>query len=138
MDSSKRACIGFIAAILAVGLVRFALTVSGVPNTLTKYASMSVVILMGALYFGVVAHSWKEQLVLSYLLILPYMAVELAGIGYTWATGKATIFHAPEYSFGLEIAPHFWGHLVGGLTWEPLAVFVTMVVVGAASKLFRR
>ena len=98
-------------AILLVGLVRFGLTVSGAPDEVTKYASMTVVILAGCVYFGAACLSWKELLPVSYLLILPYMAVELGGIGYTWATGKTTIFHVPQYSFGLEVNLHFWGHL---------------------------
>ena len=120
---------GFIGAIFLVGLIRFALTVSGFADEVVKYASMSVVILAGCLYFGAAGLSWKGLLVASYLLVLPYMAVELAGIGYTWATGTTTIFHAPQYSFGLPVAQHFWGHLVGGLTWEPLALFLIMLIV---------
>ena len=123
-------------AILLVGLVRFSLTVSGAPDEVTKYASMTVVILAGCVYFGAASLSWKELLPVSYLLILPYMAVELGGIGYTWATGKTTIFHVPQYSFGLEVDLHFWGHLVGGLTWEPLSLFVVMLIVHAVSKLW--
>ena len=123
-------------AILLVGLVRFGLTVSGAPDEVTKYASMTVVILAGCVYFGAACLSWKELLPVSYLLILPYMAVELGGIGYTWATGKTTIFHVPQYSFGLEVNLHFWGHLVGGLTWEPLSLFVVMLIVHAVSKLW--
>jgi hypothetical protein len=132
----KGAIVGFMVAVLLVGLVRFALTVSGAPAEVTKYSSMTVVILAGCVYFGAASRSWKELLTVSYLLILPYMAVELAGIGYTWATGRTTIFHVPQYSFGLRADLHFWGHLVGGLTWEPLSLFVVMLIVRAVSKPF--
>jgi hypothetical protein len=127
----------FLQAILLVGLIRFILTVSGAPDEITKYASMSVVILLGCLYFGAASLSWKELLSVSYLLILPYMAVELLGIGYSWATGRTTIFHVPQYSFGMDVDVHFWGHLVGGLTWEPLSLFVVMLVVRTLSNLWR-
>ena len=133
---SKGAIVGFMVAILLVGLVRFSLTVSGAPDEVTKYASMTVVILAGCVYFGAASLSWKGLLPVSYLLILPYMAVELGGIGYTWATGKTTIFHVPQYSFGLEVDLHFWSHLVGGLTWEPLLLFVMMLTIHAVSKLW--
>jgi len=123
-------------AILVVGLVRFSLTVAGAPDEVTKYVSMTVVILAGCVYFGAASVSWKELFAVSYLLILPYMAVELGGIGYTWATGKTTIFHVPPYSVGLEVDLHFWAHLVGGLTWEPLTLFVVMLIVHAVSKLW--
>lgn len=125
-----------MAAILVVGSIRFGLTVSGAPDEVTKFASMSVVILAGCLYFGVADRSWKELLLISYLLILPYMAVELGGIGYTWATGKTTIFHVPQYSFGLEVDRHFWGHLVGGLTWEPVSLFLAMLIARALSRVW--
>ena len=38
---------GFIAAIAAVGVIRFILSVSGLPNSTVKFVSMSVVILAG-------------------------------------------------------------------------------------------
>jgi hypothetical protein len=126
---SKGAIVGFMVAILLVGLVRLRLVVSGAPDEGTKYA-MTLVILAGCLYFGAASPSWKGLLAVSYLLILPYMAVEVVGIGYTWATGKTTIFHVPQYSLGLDLDLHFWGHLVGGLTWEPLSLFVVMLIVG--------
>lgn len=136
MRVSTPAIVGFMTAILLVGVVRFGLTVSGTPDGITKYSSMTVVILAGCLYFGAASRSWKQLLAVSYLLILPYMAVELAGIGYTWATGRTTIFHVPQYAFGLDVDLHFWGHLVGGLTWEPLTLFVVMLVVHGVSRLW--
>jgi len=131
---SKGAIAGFMASIVLVGLVRLGLTVAGTSHEITKYGSMTVVILAGCVYFGAAGLSWKELLKVSYLLILPYMAVELGAIGYTWATGKTTIFHVPQYSFGMPVDLHFWGHLVGGLTWEPLSLFIVMLIVRAVSR----
>jgi hypothetical protein len=119
----------FIFAIAAMGVVRFALTVAGVPNTTVKFASMSVIIILGTLYFGVVSESRKERLNAAYLLILPYMVIEVAALAYTWVTGQQTIFHANEYSLGFGIREHTIGHLVGGLTWEPFFIFVAMEVL---------
>lgn len=130
----KGAVVGFMGAILLVGLVRFGLTVSGVPDEITRYGSMTVVILVGCVYFGAAGLSWKDLAAISYLLILPYIAVELGGIGYTWATGKTTIFHVPQYSFEMPVNVHFWVHLVAGLTWQPLALFVAMLLVRAVSR----
>jgi hypothetical protein len=125
---------GFVASIVLVGLVRFGLTIAGTPDDVSKYASMTAVLLAGCLYFGAAGLSWKKLLKISYLLILPYMGVELGGIGYTWATGKTTVFHVPEYSFGTPADVHFFGHLVGGLTWEPLSLFLVMLFVRALSR----
>ena len=130
--NSKGAIAGFMASIVLVGLARVGLTVAG-SGEISKYASMTVVILLGCIYFGALGLSWKELVKVSYLLILPYMAVELGGIGYTWATGKTTIFHVPQYSFGMPADLHFLGHLVGGLTWQPLSLFIVMLIVRAVS-----
>ncbi len=59
---------------------------------------------------------------------MPYMTIEVLALAYTWASGRQTIFHATEFSFGSSIAVHTIGHFIGGLTWEPLFVFVTMEV----------
>ena len=60
------------------------------------------------------------------------MIIEVLALGYTWLTGQQTIFHAAEYSMGFSIMWHTWlGHLVGGLTWEPLTLFVLMEVIWA-------
>ena len=120
----------FIGTILFVGIFRLVLTLSEVPNAITRYASMSAVILIGIVYYGVMRITWRERIHAAYLLILPYMAIELVALGYAWATGRETIFHAPEYSFNTTIPLHFVGHLIGGLTWEPLMIFVPMQLLG--------
>lgn len=124
-----RNALWFGVAILAVGALRFVLTVSGVADDTVKYASMWAVILAGCFYFGVQVFSYRQLLVVAYLLILPYMTVELLALGYTWMSGRHTIFHVPQYSFNTPIHVHFWGHLIGGLTWEPLAVFLVMAAI---------
>jgi hypothetical protein len=119
----------FMAAIAVMGVIRFLLTIAGLPNTIVKFASMTAIITVGMIYFGAVLPTHKERLKAAYLLILPYMIVEVAALGYTWASGRQTIFHAEEYSFGVGIRAHTIGHLIGGLTWEPLSLFVMMEIV---------
>jgi len=119
----------FMAAIAVMGVIRFALTMAGLPNSVVKFASMSVIILAGVVYFGIVSTTHKERIKAAYLLILPYMIVEVLALGFSWATAHQTIFHAQEYSFGMGIAAHTIGHLVGGLTWEPLILFAGMEIV---------
>ena len=133
----------FVGAIVLAGAIRLGLTLIGVPDVVTKFASMSAVIFIACLYFGWKLQSFRERLVISYLLILPYMLVEIIGLGYTWASGRPTIFHAPEYSFGSPIDVHFWGHILGGLTWEPAFLVLVMLIVrglyvGATSLAKRR
>src|SRR5262245_7372316 len=128
----------FVAAIVLAGAIRLGLTLIGVPNAVTKFASMSGVTLIACFYFGWKARSFKERLVVAYLLILPYMLVEVIGLGYHWASVRETIFDAPEYTLGSSINTQFWRHIIGGLTWEPVFLFLVMLIirgvyVGAAS-----
>jgi len=119
----------FIVAIAAMGVVRFILDAGGVSKDVVKFFSMSVLVLAGWLYFAFTSTTHKERLKAAYLLVMPYMAIEVLALGYTWASGHQTIFHAREYSFGASIAVHTIGHFVGGLTWEPLFGFVVMEIV---------
>ena len=117
---------GFIAAIFGMGILRFILTVAGLPNSTVKYFSMTAVIAVGAVYFAIATKTHRERLYATYGLIVPYMIVEVLALAYTWMTGQQTIFHAEEYSMGFGIVAHMLGHLVGGLTWEPLFLFLFM------------
>ena len=116
-------------SIAGMGVVRFALDLAGVSRDIVKFFSMSAIMMTASLYFAIARHTHKERLKAAYLLVLPYMTVEVFALGYTWATGHQTIFHAAEYSFGTSIAVHTIGHLVGGLTWEPLFGFLVMELV---------
>lgn len=119
----------FIVAITVMGVVRFALDRSGVSWNVVKYFSMSAIIFAGTLYFAIKSATHRDRLKNSYLLILPYMVIEVLALGYTWFSGQQTIFHAREYSFGMSVTLHTIGHFVGGLTWEPLFLFLVMEIV---------
>ena len=118
----------FILAILAVGIIRFILSVAGFPNTGVKFASMSIVILLALIYFALTTATHKERLQASFLLVLPYMVIEVAALAYSWFSGHQTIFHADEYDFDVSLGRHLIGHFIGGLTWEPLIVFIMMEI----------
>src|SRR5215831_52020 len=119
----------FIVAIAVMGVIRFILDADGVPKDVVKYFSMSAIMMIGSVYFAIATSTHKERLKASYLLVMPYMTVEVLALGYTWASGRQTIFHASEYSLGTTIRMHTIGHLIGGLTWEPvLLMFVPMEI----------
>lgn len=120
-----------MAGIAGIGVLRFLLTIAGLPDSVVKYFSMTAVIVAGVLYFSVATTTHKDRLYASYFLTLPYLLIEVAALGYTWATGHQTIFHSTDYSFGFSIAQHTLGHLVGGLTWEPLTLFILMELIWA-------
>ena len=103
----KRASMkAFIAAIFAMGVIRFVLTVSGLPDSFVKYFSMTVLWVAGALYFALATETHKERLRAAYLLTLPYMIIEVAALGYTWASGRQTIFHAKVFVRHAHCIPH--------------------------------
>jgi hypothetical protein len=124
----SKALKAFIIAIAAMGVLRFILTVSGLPNNIVKFFSMTAIMTIAQVYFAAVTSSHKERLKVSFFLVMPYMIVEVLALGYTWASGRQTIFHASEYTMGTSIRVHTIGHLIGGLTWEPLLVFAVMEV----------
>lgn len=123
--------------ILGVGSARFILTVVGVEDQLTRYASMTGVILAGVVWFGSIPTDWRQRMRIAYALIIPYMLVETLGLGYTWIYEVETIFHAPEYNMGTTLGLHLVGHILGGLTWEPLGVFAMMTVLAWIFRLAR-
>jgi hypothetical protein len=113
-----------------------ALTLSGAPDSTARYASMTAVLVAAAIYFGRSGHfgrgasTRRERWILAYGLIAPYALVETAGLGYTWWSGVETIFHAAPYTLGTPIGIHFFGHIIGGLTWEPALVYFLIGLVG--------
>jgi hypothetical protein len=121
-----------IAVIAAMGLVRFLLDVDGVPRSIVKFFSMTVVMIVCSIYFAVATATHKERLKAAYLLVMPYMAIEVIALSYTWITGRQTIFSAAEYSLGYSVPLHTIGHLIGGFTWEPLFGFIMMELIWVA------
>jgi hypothetical protein len=132
----------FMGAILATGIARFILTLGGLPNDLVKYASMTAVIATGALFFAIILRTHRERLYAAYLLILPYVIVEIAALGYTWASGRITIFQSPEYSLNYSADRHMIVHLLSGISVEPLVLFLVMEGIrglyAVVSPLFRK
>ena len=73
----------FMLAIFAMGLLRFALSLADVPDSVVKYASMTVLLIVSSIYFAIVCDARKDRLKAAYLLILPYMIVEVTALSYT-------------------------------------------------------
>jgi hypothetical protein len=74
----------FLVAILAVFAVRLALSLSGTPNATTKWVSVTVMLLLGTLYYGVAAHtrgfgSYKQLYPLLLFQSLLGLGDQLAG-----------------------------------------------------------
>ena len=130
LPARKPALIGFAAAILVVGGLRFALTLSGIPDSVTTFFSMTVVILIGLVYFSIVCTTWRDCLRAALFLYLPYTLVVSIGLGYTWVAGRHTVFQPHEQMFGLSVGQHFAVMLAFGVTVEPLAGCLFMMGMG--------
>src|SRR2546422_10594134 len=80
-----------IAAIAVMGVIRFALTIAGVPDSTVKYFSMTAIMIVATLYLAVVSKTHKERLKAAYLLILPYMTIEVLALGYIYPSARTSM-----------------------------------------------
>jgi hypothetical protein len=123
-----------LALIVLVWLVRLALSLSGTPNATAKWFSVTVVLLLGVVYYGVVVHtrgfgSYKQlyPLVLFQSLLgegLVALAIVLAIL-----TETDNIYTAPEYSGGGD--GKNWVHVLAHLAVA--AIILPLVSWGVGS-----
>ena len=109
---------GLILAILVIGIARLALSLGGMPNSTTRWLSMSVVMWIGVVYYAVRVHtsgfgSYKQLLPVLALPNLVAQSIAIVAIAISIFTGVDNVFSAPEYSFGGD-----------GKTWAHLAAHV--------------
>jgi small basic protein len=117
--------------ILIVGLARLFLSLGGVPDSTTKWLSISVVSLIGLVYYAVRVHtsgfgSYKQLLPLLFIQSVLAQAIVILGIVIAIYTGKDNVFSAPEYSGGSDGKTwfHVLAHLILGLTIGPLVAWL--------------
>ena len=132
--------------ILVVGLTRLALSLAGVSNSMTKWLSISVVTLIGLVYYSIRVHttgfgSYKQLLPLHVIQNFVANLIIAAGIVIAIFTGQDNIFSAPEYSGGgdgknwLHVAAHMvLGVGVGSLLGWLVGCVILWVVKKAAPK----
>jgi hypothetical protein len=114
--------------ITIVGLGRLALSLAGVPNSTTKFVSVTVAVLLSWFYVSYKVH--KKQFG-SYKQLLPLVTIQnlwaniiIAGaIALAIFTGKGNIFTAVEYSGGRDGGT--WSHIGAHLI---LATIVLSIV----------
>ena len=136
---------GFLILVLVVGVARLVASLLGGPNAKAKFLSITVVLLLGLIYYSVTVYtsgfgSYKQLLPVMALPVILGNLIIIAGIVLAIQTGKDNIFSAPEYSPG-HLDGKSWGH-VGGhvvamiilslLFWAvgSLIMFVTKKIVG--------
>jgi hypothetical protein len=96
---------GIAGLVLAVGIIRIALSLAGMPNATTKWASMNFVLVLGIIYLAFRAHTTGfgtyKHLLPSVVVVNSTMhLVAIAGIVIGMITGQDNVFTTPEYAFG--------------------------------------
>jgi hypothetical protein len=97
----------WLGLVLAVGLARLGLSLAGLPNSTTKWLSLTVLTLLGVFYYGVRVHtsgfgSYKQLLPLIFNQNALAQVIVIAGIVIGILTGHDNVFTAPEYSGGRD------------------------------------
>jgi hypothetical protein len=117
----------FLTLVLIAGVVRLTLSLEGVPNSSTRWISMTALVWISVFYYGIRMYStgfgsYKQLLVVFALIDWVTQAVSITGISIAIATGVNNVFSSPEFAFGgdgktwLHLAAHlFVGTTVGAL-----------------------
>ncbi len=131
----------FLVAIVVVFLVRLALSLAGTPNATTKWVSVTVVLLLGTLYYGVAVHtrgfgSYKQLYPLLLFQSLLGEGLVALAIVLGIVTGQDNIYTAPEYSGGGEGKNwlHVFAHLVVAAVILPLVSWAISSLVLLVTK----
>ena len=121
----------FLGLIFIVGVARLGLSLAGVGTATTRWLSISVVLLVGVLYYAVRIHtsgfgSYKHLLPIYMLMTITAEGIVIAGIILAIATGKDNVFSIPEYSGNVDGKNwgHVLGHAVGAVIVGPLAAWI--------------
>ncbi|HTV53446.1 MAG TPA: hypothetical protein VMI06_00860 [Terriglobia bacterium] len=115
---------GFLILILAVGLGRLCLSLAGAPVSIVKFVSMTVLMLLGLIYYSVRVHasgfgSYKQLLPVLALQVILINLITISGIVLAIETGKDNIFTVPEFSPGRT----------DGRTWAHAGMHLVAMVV---------
>lgn len=136
----------FLLLIAIVGITRLALSLAGVENATVKWLSISVVSLVGLVYYAIRVHttgfgSYKQLLALIVIQSIVAQAIIIAGIVIAIFTGRDNIFSAPEYSGGGDGKTwlHAGAHLLFGvIAGSLLAWLIGSLIMFVTKKAFAR
>jgi hypothetical protein len=120
--------------IVLAWLVRLTLSLTGMPNASVKWISVTAVLLLGTLYYGVVVHtlgfgSYKQLYPLVLFQSLLGEGLVALAIVLGILTGRDNIYTAPEYSGGGD--GKTWLHVVAHLVVA--AVVLPLITWGISS-----
>jgi hypothetical protein len=126
---------GFLLLVLVVGVARLSLSLLGVPNATVKFFSLTVLFLVGMLYYSVRVHtsgfgSYQQLLPVLALQVIVGNCIVILGILIGIVTGKDNVFTAPEFSPG-KVDGKTWGH-VGGHVIATIILPIVLWLIGCA------
>ena len=132
--------------ILVVGLAKLALTLAGLPNSTTKWLSLTVLTLLGLFDYGIRVHtsgfgSYKQMLPLIFNQNVLAHGIVIVGIVIGIVTGHDNVFTAPEYSGGGDGKNwlHVGAHVVlGMLVATLLGWLIASIVLWVTKRVARR
>jgi hypothetical protein len=135
----------FLGLVLVVGLARLGLSLAGLPNSTTKWLSLTVLTLIGVFYYGVRVHtsgfgSYKQLLPLLFNQNALAQVIVIVGIVIGILTGHDNVFTAPEYSGGVDGKNwfHVFAHGVVILVFPLVGWLVASLVMWVTKKLSPR
>ena len=134
-------CWPFLALIMAVGIVRLALSLGGAPTSTAKWFSITAVMWIGIVYFSIKVYtsgfgSYLQLLPISILQGVATQLIVVPSIVLAILTQKDNIYSIPENFFGRDGKTwlHVAGHLVIGTTIGPLIGWLVGCVIMFATK----
>jgi hypothetical protein len=117
--------------IALVGVGRLLLSLAGLPNSEVKWLSITIVGLMGIVYFALRVPtsgfgSYRQLLPLLVLQATVANGIVVGGILIAMATGVDNIYSAPEYSGGVDGKSwaHAGAHLLFGIVLGSLIAWL--------------
>jgi hypothetical protein len=131
----------FLVAIVVVFAVRLALSLAGTPYATAKWVSVTVMLLLGTLYYGVAVHtrgfgSYKQLYPLVLFQSLLGEGLVALAIVLGIVTGQGNIYTAPEFSGGTDGKNwlHVFAHVVVGAVVLPLVTWAIASLVLLVTK----
>jgi|SRR5690349_7483246 len=121
-----------LALIAIVGIVRLALSLGGVSNSVVKWISITAISFIGLIYVSITAYtsrfgSYKQILPLVFLQTALAHLIVIVGIILAIQSNKDNIYSAPEYSpAGPGGNGKTWGHVIAHV----IAGFVFLPLLG--------
>jgi hypothetical protein len=132
---------GMLGLIVLVGIVRLALSLGGVPNSTTRWVSITAVMWIGILYFAVRVHTsgfgtYKHLLPICFLQSVAVQVIVVPAIVLAIFTGHDNIYTVPEYSFGSDGKTwlHAAAHLFVGTTIGTLVGWIVGCLIMLITK----